>query len=195
MFGKRDEFARLTMSSGQQSNEQFNAQTDGATNLLLRAMKHLAAGDEAKAEPFIRRVAAMPWDEWQEMNPGVHAATMLVYNEVSDELEESNAGDTTWLDVALDVLAEVDGYGKADLASTLHGFVLQSDLFDLSRAETRRIKQAVGDAPLEADLGDGPDATADHRYVVIDSLVRTALALIDAYEAVYDEELANPCEQ
>ncbi len=49
--------------------------------------------------------------------------------------------------------------------------------------------------PLEADLGDGPEATAAHRHVVIDSLVRTALALIDAYEAVYDEELADPSEQ
>lgn len=191
-FGKREEFARLTRSSGQRSNEQFDAQMDGATNLLLRAMKHLATGDEAKAEPFIRRVAAMPWDELQEDSPGIRAATVLVYDEVSDELEESTSEDTVWLDVALQVLAEVDGYGKADLASVLHSFVLQGDFFDLSRSETRRIKQAVGGAPLEADLGDGPGASAEHRRVVIDSLVRTALALMDAYGAVYDEELSTP---
>lgn len=170
-------------------------QKEGATNLLLRAMTHLAGGDEAKAEPFIRRVAAMPGTTGSRYDPGAHAATMLVYNEVSDELEESDAGDTTWWDVALDVLAEVDGYGKAELASALHGFVLQRDLLDLSRAETTRMTQAAGDAPLEADLGDGSDATADHRYVVIDSLVRTALALIDAYAAVYEDELSDLDEQ
>jgi hypothetical protein len=81
------------------------------------------------------------------------------------------------------VHAVVSGEGKAELASITHGFVLHRDLYEVTREERRRIQVAVGDAPLEADHGDGPDLTAAERAAIIGSIVATACALEEGYES------------
>ena len=108
---------------------------------------------------------------------------MLVHGLVCDQFEVSAVDDQRWLDVALDVHAHLDGPGKADVASIVHGFVLQDAFYDVSPAEKRRIRQAVGDATLEAELGDGPDLTIERRQDIIRSLVEAALALHEGYAA------------
>jgi hypothetical protein len=183
IFGRRPEVGALARESGQTLNDISNAQITGAENLLVKAMASLATGDTERAEKLIHRVASMPYDSREEESPGIRAALMLVYDLVSDELEDSEHGDTAWLDVALEVYGRVDGAGKSHLASTLNGFVLQPALFTLDRDEKRRIREVVGDAPMEADLGEGPDATVAHRSDVITSLVRTTMALESAYVA------------
>jgi len=75
------------------------------------------------------------------------------------------------------------GPGKAELASVVHGFVLQEAFYSVSPGEKRRIRQAFGDAPLEADLGDGPDVTVERRRDIIHSLVAAALAMREGYSA------------
>jgi hypothetical protein len=183
IFGTRPELGALTRDSGQRLNEISSAQVEGAENLLMKAMASLSAGQTDRAEKLIQRVAAMPYDPREEETPGIRAALMLVYDLVVDEFEDSEVGDTAWLDVALAVHEQVDGAGKAHLASTLNGLVLQRTMFTLDSEEKRRIRNAVGDAPMEADLGEGPDATVAHRRDVITSLVRTTMALEAAYVA------------
>ncbi len=109
---------------------------------------------------------------------------MLIYTLVTDRYEDSEYDDSAWLDVALHVHGQLDGRGKAELASTVHGCVLQDAFFSVSGAEKRRIQQAVGDAPLEADLGDGPELTVEGRLDIIRSLVTAAVALHEGYAAV-----------
>ena len=58
---------------------------------------------------------------------------------------------------------------------------------DVSAVERQRIEQAFGDAPLEPDLGDGPNSTLEQRHDIIRSLIMAALALSDAYAAIADE--------
>lgn len=186
-YGRRAELRDLTHESGRIQNEAFRAQQTGAGNLLTKAMISLGSGDTDRAEKLIGRVAAMPYDEREAEPPGVAAALMLVYNLVVDEFEDAAMGDTTWLDVALEVHAAADGAGKEHLASTLNGFVLQDRIFTVSRDEKRRIRQAVGNAPLDADVGEGPSATVEDRRKVITSLVRTAMEL----DAAYDARLAD----
>ena len=71
----------------------------------------------------------------------------------------------------------------------VHGFVLQGAIFILTATEQRRIRQAFGDAPLEADLGDGPDATVEQRADIIRSLTLAAAALSEAYATASDTRL------
>ena len=80
----------------------------------------------------------------------------MVYRILTDQFEASEPGDMTWLDVVLAVHPHLDPTGRADVASVVHGFVLQEAFFDVTPAEARRIRGAFGGAPLNADLGDGP---------------------------------------
>ena len=69
----------------------------------------------------------------------------------------------------------------------VHGFVLQEALFDVSAVEKRRIEGVFGDAPLEAELGDGPNSTLEQRQDIIRSLVVAAMALSNAYATAANE--------
>ncbi len=181
--GLRGELGELARDSGRMLNARSHAQINGAENLLTKAVRSLTSGDPKRAEKLIRRAAQMPYDPREEGSPGVRAASLLVYRLLSDQFEASDYHDTTWLDVVLEVHPRLDTSGRAEVASVVHGFVLQEPFFDVSAAEKRRIQQHFGDAPLEAELGDGPDSTVQRREDVIRSLVEAAVALNTAYSA------------
>jgi hypothetical protein len=180
-YGKRLEFGELARQSGRLLNERSHAQIAGAENLLAKAVTCGAAGDLDRAAQLVQRAAAMPYDPREEGSPGVLGAAMLVHNLVSDQFETSEHGDEAWLDVVIDVHARLEGPGKAELASVVHGFVLQEVFYSVTPAEKRRIRQAFADAPLQADLGDGPDLTVERRRAIIGSLVAAAAALHEGY--------------
>ena len=150
----------MARQSGRMLNARFSAQIAGAENLLTRAISALGARDADRAEALIQRAARMPYDESEQDSPGVRAASVLVYSLISDRFEASEADDLAWLDVVLQVHPALDPLGQAEVASLVHGFVLQGAIFTVTATEKRRIRQAFGDAPLEADLGDGPDAAS-----------------------------------
>jgi hypothetical protein len=181
--GLRTEFREMARQSGRMLNERFSARITGAENLLTKAIRAFTAGDTERMEALIRRAAQMPYDEREEDSPGVRAASVLVYSLVGDRFEDSEPDDLAWLDVVLAVLPGLDPLGRAEVASLVHGFVLQEAIFTLTATEKRRIRQAFGDAPLEADLGDGPDATVEQRADIIRSLTLAAAALSEAYTA------------
>ena len=129
-------------------------------------------------------MAEMPYDEREASSPGVFAAGLMILRLLDDERDASDEEDQRWLDTALDVHERQDGLGKAKLASLLHGFVLQEAFYTLSEKEKRSIRQAVGNTPLEADLGDGPDVTVEQKQEIIRSLVQALRALFEAYDAL-----------
>lgn len=181
--GNRGELGELVRDSGRMLNARSHAQINGAENLLTKAVRSLAAGDAERAEQLIQRAAQMPYDAREEGSPGVRAASLLVYYLISDQFEASEYDDTRWLDVVLDVHSGLDASGRAEVASVVHGFVLQEAFFTVSAAEKQRIQQVFGDAPLEAALGDVPDCTVQQRREIIRSLVGAAVALGVAYAA------------
>jgi hypothetical protein len=181
--GRRKAFTEIDRRSGRLLNGISRAQIAGAENLLTKAIRARASGDAQRAEQLIERAARMPYDEREEGFPGVLAASMLVYVAISDQFEGSEQDDPTWLDVVLTVHPGLDPTGQAKVASVVHGFVLQKALFAVTRAEKRRIQQAFGDAPLEAELGDLPDSPVEQRQDIIRSLTAAAASLGDAYAA------------
>jgi hypothetical protein len=181
--GRRPEFGELARRSGRMLNELGLAQITGAENLLAKATASAASGNVERAEQLIQRAAAMPYDQREEGSPGIRGAEMLVFSLVTDQLEASDEEDPGWLDVAVEVYAHLDGPGKAELASVMHGFVLQGDIYNVTTAEGRRIRQVFGHAPLEADLGDGPALTVEERREIIRSLIAAAVALRGGYAA------------
>ena len=181
--GRPAEIAALVGESNRRANQQSWAQMDAAMNLLSKAVTARLGGDEPRATRFVDRVAAMPWDEHEESSPGVRGACQLLYEAVSDELEGTEGlEDDWWLDWAVAALSRSTGAGREELASTLHGFVLQEDLFDLSAGEHRRITALVGDAPLEADLGDDALMTTEARREVIESILATLMLLEQTWQ-------------
>jgi hypothetical protein len=182
-LGPEGEFGELQRRSGRLLNQMSHAQLTAAENLLTKAARSLSAGDPERAERLIDRAAQMPYDPREEESPGVRGATMLVYRIISDRFETSEPDDMAWLDVVLAVHPHLDPIGRAEVASVVHGFVLQEAFFDVPPAEARRIRRAFGDAPLNAELGDGPDATLEQRRAIIRSLTAAAAALAAAYAA------------
>ena len=185
--GNRHEFGELARQSGRMLNELSFAQIAGAENLFTKAMRAFASGDADRAEQLIQRAAQMAYDAREAGSPGVRAATLLVYSLISDQFEACEVDDMSWLDVAIDVHPNLDPTGRAQVASVVHGLVLQGEFFDVSAVEERRIHQTFGDAPLEPELGDGPNSTLEQRHDIIRSLVMAALALSDTYAAIAAE--------
>jgi hypothetical protein len=181
--GTSGDFGALARRSGRMLNPLGHAQISGAGNLLKKAIRALSTGDAQRAEQLILRAAQMPYDDREEGAPGVRAASMLVYLLITDQFEASEEDDMTWLDVVLAVHRGLDPTGRADVASVVHGFVLQPAFFAVSLAEKRRIRRAFGDAPLEPELGDSPSSTGEQRQDIIKSLVVAAVALGEAYAA------------
>lgn len=179
--GVAGEFGALASRSGRLLNEVSHAQIIGAQNLLTKATHSVSAGDAQRAEQLIDRAAQMPYDPREEGSPGVRAASVLVYSLIVDQFEASEPDDMTWLDVICAVHPHLDPIGRAEVASVVHGFVLQDAFFTVTPAESRRIQQSFGDAPLEPDRGDEPDATVEQRSRIIRSLVMATSALADAY--------------
>jgi hypothetical protein len=185
--GQRNEFGELARQSGRLLNELSHAQIAGAQNLLTKALRALASGDAKRAEQLIERAAQASYDTREAGSPGVRAATVLLYSLISDQFEASEADDMTWLDVAIDVHPRLDPTGRAQVASVVHGFVLQEAFFDVSAVEKRRIQQTFSDAPLEPELGDGPSSTLEQRQDIIRSLILATMALGEAYGAIAEE--------
>ena len=182
-IGQSGEYAELHRRSGRLLNQVSNAQLTAAENLLTKAARSISAGDAARAERLIDRAAQMPYDLREEDSPGVRGASVLVHRIISDQFENSDPDDLAWLDVILGVHPGLDPAGRAEVASVVHGFVLQEAIYSVTPSEARRIRRAFGDAPLDVDHGDGPDATVEQRRAVIRSLTTAAAALKDAYAA------------
>lgn len=183
VLGPQGAFGELQRNSGRLLNEVSHAQIRGAQNLLTKAVHSLARGDDLRAQRLIDRAAQMPYDPREEGSPGVRAASMLVYGIICDQFEGSDEDGAAWLDVVLAVHPHLDATGQAEVSSVTHGFVLQDAFFSPTPAEARRIRRVFGDAPLEADLGDGPDVTVEQRIAIIRSLTTAAAALREAYLA------------
>ncbi len=177
----------LQRQSGHLLNELSHAQVEAAENLLAKAARSLSAGDDQRAQRLIDRAAAMPYDPREESSPGIWGARMLIHTVIVDEFEYSDPDDLAWLDVVLAVHPHLDEIGQAHVASTVHGLVLQQAFYDVSVAEARHIQAAFGDAPLEADLDDGPETTLEQRRAIIGSLTAALAALNAAFGAAHDE--------
>ena len=119
-----------------------------AGNLLDKALRALVAGDEARANAFVARACALPFDDHEKSHPAAEEATMALFNIVVDALEESSEMDSGWLDAAGAAAAGADEAARTELANAL--LSIEQD-YDLTRTERAHI------IALAATLPQGPE--------------------------------------
>lgn len=110
---------RLAVRGRQVDQSDSFALLTGASNLLAKAERALADGDQERARALVARAAALPWDGHEQADPGPRMAGQRLFGLVMDAIEASDEEDRRWLELAEDLLAQADGWPRAELASVL----------------------------------------------------------------------------
>ena len=141
-------FGDTDLVSGQTRSRFSRGKHDAADNLLAKADRALVAGDTEKATKFVTRAVGLPYDEYEETDPAAYAAQMLLFMAVSDTLEETPEGDTSWLDAAVDAMASDDGPGDGWGRSEMrHALLTVRQDNELDRRERRILDAATAGCP------------------------------------------------
>lgn len=125
--------ARSTFSHGLQA---------AAENLLVKALRAIQAGDSRRAETYVARAVHLDFDDHEEVHPAWLQAHMLLFEAVTDALEECPDDDHSWLDAALAILPECGEYALPELQQVLA--TIDHD-WRLEPRESRRVRAALGD--------------------------------------------------
>jgi hypothetical protein len=125
------------------------AASAGAENLLTKALLRLETGDRQAAEPFVERTLRLPYDEHEKMEPGIWSAHMFLYISISDDLEASETGDSSWLDRAQTLIDVSPPVAAAEVRSCLRSLLDGTN--NLSASETRRVKAMTRGLSFDAD--------------------------------------------
>ncbi|KNX37915.1 hypothetical protein [Luteipulveratus halotolerans] len=146
---------------------------EAADNLLRKAKRALAAGDDQRAQRFVDRALSLPYDEHEHTRPALFSAHMALFNVVMDALERCPEDDSTWLDAALDVLARLEGTARDDLREVLA--VVDTD-YAIKRAESHRLQAAIRGIPERTALIERDDLPPETLPTVVLALLRAVLA-------------------
>ena len=149
-----------------------------ADNLLTKALRALAQGDEVRARAYVDRACRLPFDRHEETQPAAAEASMLLFLAITDELEGCDVDDDSWLAAARAAAAVVDEVGRQELWVLLR--VIDQD-YNLSKVERRALRTAIEELPPGAELRDrtlSPDELGDS--------VMSVLKAVRAYEAALD---------
>jgi hypothetical protein len=104
-----------------------------------------------RARHFVDRAAAMAYDEHGQTAPAAYAASMLLFTAVTDTVERSPEGDSSWLDAAVEALSSNDGWGQSEMRHTL--LVVRQD-YVIEPSESRTIGDAAAAVPERTELRD-----------------------------------------
>ena len=146
-----------------------------ADNLLAKADRALAAGDLQRARHFVDRAAALAYDEHEQTAPAAYAASMLLFTAVTDTLERSPEGDSSWLDAAVEALSSNDGWGQSEMRHTL--LVVRQD-YVIEPRESRTIGDAAAAVPERTELRDINMATNE-----LAAAVTSVLQILQIYRS------------
>jgi uncharacterized protein (UPF0147 family) len=172
-------FRDVTMRSRQVIAEVSHGLHDAAANLLAKALRAVAAGDQARASDLVQRAVQLPFDEHEEVYPGPWAATLLLYQAVTDAVEACAEDDPFWLDAADQALGTADEDGRRALLHTLRDVVTD---YQVPRNEARRINDMLHHAGLlDQEHPDRLELAATVPAVL--AVVRTVAAYLDALKS------------
>lgn len=178
----------VEIQSNLASSAQYLATAQGARNLLAKARRDLAAGQVERADSYIDRALRLPFNAAAGAPAAASEAHMILFGILTDALEDSDEGDSTWLDAAEATLPLCGGHAREDLLQTLRA--IDHD-YGVSSSERRRIR-AIAPGGEHADgLGDvmrdrAGDDEAAQRVVIVELLQATI-----AYEAELDRRRAG----
>lgn len=168
-------FGDAELVSGQTLAPFSRAGLSAADNLLAKADRAMSAGDLQRAGDLIDRAAALTYDRHEQTAPAAYAASMMLFNAVSDALEDSPEGDSRWLDAALEALSATDGWGQSEMRRTL--LVVRQD-YVIEPSEKRTIAGAAAEVPDRPELADRTLA-AHELFAAVTSVLQT----LQAYRA------------
>lgn len=150
-----------------------------AENLLFKARRALFEDDPARAVRYIDRAIQLPDDDREEVQPAGHAAHMMLFNLVSDEMEEAEEDDDDWLQAATRVFETADLTLRAELRHVLEDV---ADANILTKSERRHLAKLLDSAPPRQSVWDAPLPADQLRDQVL-----TILRACEAYEDALDD--------
>lgn len=135
--------------SGTPEQEASWAQQVAAQNLLDKVADALEQGDEARAQRLAEQAAALPYNDHEQMWPGVFMAGQSLFEDVSDMVEEWPQDDASWIGVLADELESAEGWAREELMHVAS--VLRHDalLLEVTEIEAARLKRVTGGAELD----------------------------------------------
>lgn len=151
----------------------------GAENLLVKAIDALEAQDEDRATALVRRAVGLPFDEHEEVVPAAAAAHLMLFNLVTDVMEDSPDDDERWLDAALGILSDSDGPARLDVRDVL---VAIAQDYDLTQNERRRLTAGIRGVEPGPELIDRKDLPPEEFEVRVAAIVRACRAYVDALD-------------
>jgi hypothetical protein len=172
---------RVRPESNRLPGQDVSPDDAAASNLIAKALRALADGDDPRADLVIARATRLPYNVYEEYWPGLWAASMTLFDAVVDAMEESD--DEAWLHAAFVVLDRSEPVAAQMLEEVLR--IVRQD-YGLSRSEHKAVTRQLGAAgPAREGLCDpwGPDESP----AVLATATRSVL------EAVlqYHRELAS----
>ncbi|HJQ07007.1 MAG TPA: hypothetical protein VJ872_16280 [Nocardioides sp.] len=164
----RAPFGDTVLAAGRTLQPFSRASHQIASNLLGKAVRAVQGGDREKARRYVERAARLPFDGHEEELPLAGEAHMMLFNLITDELEESDAGDSAWLHAAVEVLVSSDEAVRCEVRDVL---TIVEKEYELTRPERLTLRAAIADVPARPEL----------RELAVDGdeLVEIALSLID----------------
>ncbi len=151
------------------------ASAAAAENLLDKALRSLAEGDEVRANVLITRAVSLPFDEHEEVRPGRWAAHMMLYLALSEAVDESYEDDDTWFDAALAGWDEAGRDVVVEFASSMASLRSEEAL---TPHQLRRLNARLAPGLHEEEADEVTAATADRDV----PLVREVLMAILTFE-------------
>jgi hypothetical protein len=145
---------------------------------LAKADLALANGDLERAGNFVDRAVALTYDEHEQIAPAASAASMMLFNAVTDALERSPEADSRWLDAAVQALSSASGWGQSELRHIL--LDVRQD-YVIEPRESRTIGKTVAEVPERAELRDVTLAPRD-----LAAAVTAVLQILQSYRAALD---------
>jgi hypothetical protein len=159
----------------EESNRTLAPVSDGlhaaGDDLLRKAARAVASGEEDRAYRYIQRALDLPFDEHERIVPAWLSASMLIFTTITDRLDTSPEDDDSWLTAAEQVLQRCDPAAVPALLGSLATIVGDRSL---PQVQARRCRRLVGDA--SADAWDEHEPVERHeRFCAIQSVVAAAI--------------------
>lgn len=168
--------------------ERSRAVQQGAHNLLDKAAAALDSGDDAKLQRYVSRLCALPYDEHEQMEPGVTYAGNRVFTIMADFLEEladdDGEGEIVWFEAIESTWQDANELGREALSQEIAALSLEREWRFQSTAVADRVTQLAGgrDARRPIDIPNDQHAS----YIVACLTVAAALqvALDEAMDQI-----------
>lgn len=139
-----------------------------AANLLNKAMRVLA-DDRPRAVGYVERAVRLPFDQVEQAAPAALEAHLALFVLITDTLENSEEGDTRWLDAAITVLDEADEPGRCELRDVLEAVDHDYNVSKVEREWLRGALIGIPDRPELRDLDLSADELRDHVLAILDT--------------------------